>query len=190
MAGGRLIAVAALAITALAACDGPRAAAAQPTPRVAPMQPDLRAAMPAGWVPLPGLAHAASAAAVEVRGATVVAAAWGDAAAGCYLLALDVRGTERDKLDAVVQKLGWHLDAQAAMHAWTTPPGPVDPAEVTGRLTVGGLTGALRAVVSFDARSLPRAGLAACFYNDREPTGCEQACAALLPHLAVPPVMP
>jgi len=192
MAGDGLTAALAALGLAAAACDGAsRSAEAQPAAIAAgDVQPALRAAVPAGWIPLPAVARAADDAAKEIRGASFASAAWGDPAAGCYVLAADVRGARRDRLTVIVDKLGWHLDAQAVMHEWQTPAGQPDPAEVTARMTVGGLTGGLRAVFSFDARSLPRAGLAACFYNDREPIECEQACAALLPLVAAPPVTP
>jgi hypothetical protein len=186
MAGDRLIVAAAL----LAACDG---ASAQPTPApvaAADVQPAVRAALPSTWIELPDVARAAITAAAAVEGVTVASAAWGDPALGCYLLAIDLRGAGRDRLQVIVDRLGWHLDAQAAMHEWRPPAAQAEPADVTGRMTVGGLTGGFRGVVSVDARSLPRAGLAACFYNDREPGECEQACAALLPHVAAPPLIP
>jgi hypothetical protein len=187
MAGDRLI----VGLALLAACDG---ASAQPTPpapvAAADVQPALRKALPATWIELPEVARAATTAAAAVEGVALAAAAWGDPAFGCYVLALDLRGARRDRLQVVVDRLGWHLDAQAAMHEWKPPTAQAEPADVTGRMTVGGLTGAFRGVLSVDARSLPRAGLAACFYNDREPRECEQACAALLPHVAAPPLIP
>jgi hypothetical protein len=181
-----------IALIAIAACDASAQPAAAPPAVAAPtaIQPALAAALPAEWVPLPTVAAAATIGTAEVKGVTVDAAAWGDPAAGCYVLAVDVRGAHRDRLRAVVDRMGWHLDAQAVMHAWQVPATEVDPGEITGRLTVGSLTGAVRGLVSFDARGLPRAGLAACFYNDREPRACESACAQLLPQLQVPPVTP
>jgi hypothetical protein len=192
MAGHRLSLT---TLAALAACDATAQPAAQPAPPPAvaapsDIQPALAAAMPTEWVPLPTIAAAATAATADVAGVTVGAVAWGDPAAGCYVLAADVRGAHRDRLRTVLDRMGWHLDAQAVMHAWQVPATDVDPAELTGRLTVGSLTGAVRGLVSFDARALPRAGLAACFYNDREPKACEAACAQLLPQLQIPPVTP
>jgi hypothetical protein len=166
--------IAALALAT--ACDGASAGPPPPAPIAhADVQPALRAALPAGWIELPDVARAATTAAAEIEGVAFAAAAWGDPALGCYLLAVDLRGAHRDRVQVVVDKLGWHLDAQAAMHEWKPPAAQAEPTEVTARLTVGGLTGALRGVLSVDARSLPRAGLAACFYNDREPRECEQA---------------
>jgi hypothetical protein len=187
MAGHRLIALA-----ALAACEASAAQPAPPPAVAAPtaIQPALAAALPAEWVPLPAIAAAALTAAREVPGVTAGAAAWGDPAAGCYVLAADVHGAHRDRLRTVLDRMGWQLDAQAVMHAWQVPATDADPAELTGRLTVGGLTGSVRGLISFDARALPRAGLAACFYNDREPKACEAACAQLLPQLQIPPVTP
>jgi hypothetical protein len=194
MAGHRLSLAAPIALVALAApgCDTSAAQPAAPPALAAPtaIQPALAAALPADWVPLPTVAAAALAAAREVPGVSAGAAAWGDPAAGCYLLATELRGAHRDRLRAVLDRMGWHLDAQAVMHAWQVPATDVDPAELTGRLTVGGLTGAVRGLVSFDGRALPRAGLAACFYNPREPRACEAACAQLLPQLQIPPVTP
>ena len=180
-------------------CDGgapiAEAAALPPSPTAAPptpvdIQPALREALPTAWAPLPTIARAAAEAATAVDGVNVAAAAWGDPAAGCYLAVIDLRGTRRDVVRLVIEKLGWHLDAVAAMHAWRPPTAPVDPAVVTGELTVGSSTGSVRAVISSDARSLPRAGLAACFHNEREPAACQAVCARLLPQLQAPPVTP
>jgi hypothetical protein len=179
------------ALLVAAGCDGSPAAAAPPAvAEPAAIQPGLAAALPADWIALPTVADAARTAATEVRDVATRTAAWGDPAAGCYLLAVEVRGARRDRLRTVLDRLGWQLDAQAVMHAWQVPAVDVEPAELTGRLTVGGLTGAVRGLVSFDGRSLPRAGLAACFYNDRQPVDCEAACTLLLPQLQLPPVTP
>jgi len=180
----------AAALAGLGGCDG-GSPARPPAPSTPPLgQPALRAAIPASWASLPEVARSAEAAAHEAEGVAVAAAAWGDAAAGCYLVAMELRGARRDALRVVADKLGWHLDAQAAMHAWQVPERDLNPAEILGKLSVGSLSGGLRALIAFDTRALPRAGLAACFYNEREPATCAAACERLLPQVQVPPLAP
>jgi hypothetical protein len=150
------------------------------------MQPALRGAVPADWIPLPEVAAAARTASV-VRGTRSVVAAWGDPGDGCFLTAVEVYGHHRDRVRTAIDRLGTHLDAPAAVHAWQVPATDDIPAEVNARLTVGVTTGAVRAIFAMDARALPRAALAACFHNDREPAACEALCTRLLPLLQAPP---
>jgi hypothetical protein len=179
-------------IAIAAACNGGTIAEAPAPPAENPdrIQPALRAAVPADWTPLPDVASAARSAAVQIRGVSAAVVAWGDPGDGCFLVALDVRGNSRDRLRLVVERLGWHLDQQARMHAWQVPATESTPGEASGRLTVGAMVGSVRAIVDMDSHALPGAALAACFHNDREPDACEAICARLLPLLQAPPALP
>ena len=141
---GLLIAALGLA----SACRG--ANAASPPPAYAP----------AGWIELPAVAKAASAQ------PGLRAAAWGDPAAGCYLVIASATGAKEDAATAQA-----HLDGALA-HG--------DLAGLQGK-TKGWAVASGEDVVSTAA---------ACVYNDREPAACAAACDAVWAKLSGPPVIP
>jgi hypothetical protein len=142
---------------ALAAC-GPSLAAcgraeAVPPPAIQP---------PPGWQPLADVATAASEAA-KADGATVdSAAAWGETAMGCYVVTLAVHGAGSP--EAIGKEL-----AVAGVHDVAAGSDSVALA-----FDKAGYHGKLRAHVgdSID--------VVACYWNDREPEACANACAGML----------
>ena len=140
------------AIAALALACGCRGAAAGPPP------PSYA---PPGWIELPEIANAARGAAPGMR-----AAAWGDPAAGCYLVIASATGAKED--------------AAAAQAALDAELGRGDLAGLQGK-THGWSVASGEDVVSTAA---------ACVYNDREPAACAAACDAVWAKLSGPPVIP
>ena len=127
--------------------------------------------VPAGWVALPGVAAAAR----HAMPGDARAAAWGDPAAGCYLVAVAVPGKPGEGADAARGELTRALGL-----------GPAAGGRADGPIREAGLTGSARAwVVAAGARVVSSA--AACVYNDREPATCAAACAAIWSHLSSPP---
>ncbi len=137
-----------IAALAIAACRGAEAAQAPPS------------YAPAGWTPLPAVAKAASAQ------PGLRAAAWGDPAAGCYLVIASATGAKEDAAAAQAA-----LDGELA-HG--------DLAGLHGK-TKGWAVASGEDVVSTAA---------ACVYNDREPAACAAACDAVWAKLSGPPVIP
>ena len=135
---------------------------------------------PPGWQALPSLASAATDAAKH-SGITVDAAeAWGDTARGCYAGWIAFRGSG-GAIDVMADQLVRSLSAEPAL-------GGIAIRDVQ-KPQAGAKTGAL--VLAFDVaryRGRLRANLAsdgkiaalACFWNQREPAACEQACSALV----------
>jgi hypothetical protein len=140
-----------IAALALGACRGASAASSPPS------------YAPAGWIELPSVAKAARAQ------PGMRAAAWGDPAAGCYLVIASATGAKEDA--ATAQAL---LDGELA-HG--------DLAGVTG---LRGKTRGWSVASGDDVVSTA----AACVYNDREPAACAAACDAAWSKLSGPPVIP
>jgi hypothetical protein len=156
---GRLSAI---AIAAVAACRG---ASAAPAADLAALRAQL--AVPAGWIELPKVADAARAAGAELH-----AAAWGDPAAGCYLVLVSARGAKEDEAEA----------KDALGTALGVPGG-------SGAFAQAGLTGKVRGWAQAVGEDVVSTA-AACVYNEREPAACAASCDAVWAKLAGPPVIP
>jgi hypothetical protein len=135
---------------------------------------------PADWKPLPSLATAARDAAKHDRITVDGAEAWGETARGCYAAWVALRGGGGAP-DAMAEQLVRSLSAEPALVGLVVR----DVVKPAGGAASGVLS------LSFERalyRGKLRASLAkdgtiaalACFWNQREPVACEQACTALL----------
>ncbi|MCL4226772.1 MAG: hypothetical protein KJZ91_20100 [Myxococcales bacterium] len=200
MSHGRgLLALALLAATV--ACDAPAraqggapvAAADPPTPAPGdapvadPAPPPLT--LPAGWSPLPEVAEASHAAATRGAGDRPVRVrAWGDPGVGCFVAVVDLTGTRDEPLAAIGAELRATLGGMVDVEGWTYVEGPV--AEVSATFARPPQRGALRGRIVAAPAGVPRATIAACFYNEREPARCRLACDAALASLEAPRISP
>ncbi len=175
-------------ILALAACRG---AAASGEPHDAAVivtdEPRHGIDVPADWKELPTIGDAATETAIAILGkdAVVHTHAWGEPARGCYLTIVDATGVLRDTTRNFLTELQTALTAQVDVQEWSTSPDNEDTAEVNARFTAvaAGMTGRARVVMAVDRRKVPHAVAAACFYNDRQPAVCDNACVPLLAQL-------
>jgi hypothetical protein len=132
------------------------------------------AGTPASWRALPR----AAAAATRAMPGGARAQAWGDPAAGCYLVEVAAPGAPGEDAAAARGELAGALGL-----------GPATAGHVDGALHEGALTGSVRGwVVAAGDRVVSSA--AACVYNDREPAACAAACAAIWSHLSSAPELP
>ncbi|MCE9576735.1 MAG: hypothetical protein K8W52_26550 [Deltaproteobacteria bacterium] len=126
----------------------------------------LTLAVPAQWTPLPAVAHAAQAAA----GTAARAQAWGDPAAGCYLIAVAVDGKvdddPKDAAAALAEGVGVSLTGDPANGV----------AAIDGPIHAHGLTGRVRGFVTPRPSGALVSTAVACLGNDRDPSGCAKAC--------------
>jgi hypothetical protein len=161
-----------VAIAAVLASAGCRGAAAAPDVHGAAFTP------PAGWVALPRVAAAARAAMGAAHDPH--AAAWGDPAAGCYVVITSTRGDDEDR-----------GDARAALVAGLGLPGAGggNADRLDGELHVPGVTGKARAWATPVGDGVVSTA-AACVFNAREPIACAAACDAVWASLVAPPVIP
>jgi len=187
----RLIGVLALAGCTSAAADAPPPAAEA---IAAKDEPRHGIDVPAVWKELPTVAEAASGAALAIAAdAEVHAHAWGETARGCFLAIVALDGVRRDTMAGVVKTMQAAIDDGLEVQEWTSSPDAEDHAELQARFTGHGTRGQLRASLVLDARRIPHALAAACFYNDRQPSVCENACTPLLAQLQLlepPPATP
>jgi hypothetical protein len=180
-----------LAAAAAAACQG-ASADSPPAPQPA-WSPEPRHGIdvPADWKELPEVAATAVTAARGVLDdATVHAHAWGEPSRGCYLAVVELHGKRRDSIATLKKELQASVGEGVELTDWTTSPDAEDSSQVEARFTGKGLTGQLRVQLILDRQRIPHALAAACFYNDREPATCENACTpllAMLAPLAAPP---
>jgi hypothetical protein len=151
---------------------GCRGASAAPGTDLAALKSQL--AVPAGWIELPKVASAARAA-----GDGLHAAAWGDPAAGCYLVLVSATGRKEDE-----------AEAREAMGAALGQPGWGTAASGSGTFAQAGLTGKVRGWAQAGASDEVVSTAAACVYNEREPAACAASCDAVWAKLAGPPVIP
>ena len=170
---------------ALAGCQG---ASAESTPADLPAwspEPRHGIDLPAEWKELPEVSATAVTAARNVLGdAHVHAHAWGEPSRGCYLAVVELHGKRRDSIPGLKKELEAAVGEGVELTAWTTSPDAEDSSQIEARFTGKGMTGQLRAQLMLDRRQVPHALAAACFYNDREPATCENACTPLLAMLA------
>ena len=140
-----------------AACRG---AAAAPAP--------TELGVPASWIELPKVAAA-------MRAEKVSAAAWGDPAAGCYLVVASARGAKED--------------AEDARHALASGLGLPVGNPVDGEIEEAGLRGKVRGWSEPSGDDVVSTAMA-CVYNDRQPAACAAACDAVWAKATHPPVIP
>jgi len=174
------------ALVAAAACRGAEAQRGDEPP-TGP-EPGHGVDVPTGWTEQPAIAEAAVAAAKQALApdAAVHAHAWAEPARGCYLAIVEAHGTRREDLLKVIEQLQAGL-GDIELADWTTSPDAEDQAEINARFTttVGdapsvAMAGRIRVHLARDRQRFPHAVAAACFYNDRQPAACDDACAPLL----------
>jgi hypothetical protein len=165
---------------ALVAC---RAAAADPSagafapPAVAPPPIAPHVAAPPGWTALPAIAAAvATTAATDPAASSVAVDAWGEPAAGCYAIWLEIHGAAGDA-PALAERVLVGLTG-------LTLGALVQPTAAEGELAFTFVRppyrGRLRAQLG-----LGRIAATACFGNQREPLACDTACARVLQDVQV-----
>lgn len=174
-----------LAVAAAAGCKGASAeATAQEGPAWSP-EPRHGLDLPRDWEELPEVAESAVHAALEVLdGVGVHAHAWGEPSRGCYLAVVELHGKRRDTIAGLKKELEAALGDRVELASWTTSPDSEDTSEITARFTGEAVRGQLHAHLVLDGQRIPHALAAACFYNDRQPTACENTCTPLLAMLA------
>lgn len=157
-----------IAFALLAAC-APTADAA-PTSGLTP---------PAGWVALPQLATATTAAIAADHVALVGSEAWGDLARGCYAAWVAVRGR-----GAAADVMATQLLASVrndvtgiAIRDLVQPAAGTDHGTLSFAFDRATYHGRLRAELTTNQGSIVAL---ACFWNQREPTACAGACTSLL----------
>jgi len=184
----------ALAALVAAACTG---AEAQQAPLAgldrdagAATAPPTYVTIPAGWQVLPevGATGVAAARATVRSRATTRAQTWGDPGLGCFVTIVDVTGARPTQLAEVAEELRGVLAATLAVEDWSTGGGP--SIEVGGAISKGSMRGRVRARLVAEPSGVPHAAVAACFYNQREPARCQDACTRVLATLEAPKVMP
>lgn len=164
--------LAALAMLALAACSASDAApgSGSPPPGVNPPFAPPRAQLatpPAGWVPMPQLATAATGA---IGGST--ADAWGEPAMGCY--AAIVTFSAKGKAGGIAKALRTQVESAVKVSDVVEPAATAETGVLAFAFEKAPYRG--RARVSIDAGVTALA----CFWNDREPDACAAACTALI----------
>jgi len=168
-----------LTALALVAC---RAAAAEPSasedraggfvppPAAAPLAAP-HAAPPDGWTQLPAIARAVATAATEPAASSVEADAWGDPAAGCYAVWLELHGAAGDA-PALAERVLAGLTG-LTIGELAKPAGP--DGELAFAFARPPYRGRLRARLGHG-----QIAAAACFGNQREPAACDAICARVL----------
>lgn len=141
--------------------------------------------VPADWKELPDVAAASVTAARNLLdGVAAHGHAWGEPSRGCYLAVVELHGRRRDSIATLKKELQAAVGEGVELTSWTTSPDAEDSSEIEARFTGKDLTGQLRIQLILDRQRIPHAVAAACFYNDREPATCENACTPLLAMLA------
>lgn len=173
-----------LALLLLAACRGAAAAPGHDAAVRPADEPRHGIDVPSDWKELPTIGAAATAAARQVLGdgAEVHTHAWGEPSRGCYLAIVDATGVKADTTRNLEEQLQAALAGHVELTEWTAAPDNDTTAEINARFTAraSGMTGLARVVMALDKNKLPHAVAAACFYNDRAPALCDNACAPLL----------
>jgi len=174
-----------IAALAAAGCKGAAADRAAGDAGVWSPEPRHGIDVPAGWKELPEVAAAAvTAARSALEGVDVHGHAWGEPSRGCYLAIVELHGRRRDTIANLEKELAASLGEGTEITGWTTSPDAEDASEIDGRFRTATMTGQVHAYLVLDRRRIPHALAAACFYNDREPAVCENACTPLLAMLA------
>jgi hypothetical protein len=175
-----------LAAAVAAGCKG-ASADAPPADKAPAWSPEPRHGIdvPADWKELPEVAATAVTAARNVREDLLVHGhAWGEPSRGCYLAVVELHGKRRDTIPTLKKELEAAVGEGVEITAWTSSPDAEDSSQIEARFTGKGFTGQLRAQLILDRQRIGHALAAACFYNDREPAACENACTPLLAMLA------
>jgi len=193
-ASGHVLSATLIALAAIGCRGAAGESTAQGAPAIGGGEPKHGIDVPATWKELPAIAEAMRGGSRGVIGdAEVHAHAWGETARGCYLAVVAIDGNRRDSVAGVIKHLQAALDADLEIGEWTSTPDAEDHAEVGARFTGSGMTGQLRASIVLDGRRIPHTLTAACFYNDRQPGVCENACTpllAMMSPLEPPPATP
>jgi len=122
---------------------------------------------PAGWVPMPLLATAATG---VLRGAT--ADAWGEPAMGCYATIMTF--TAKGKAGAIGKALRAQVEAAVKISDVVEPAANAETGVLSFAFDKAPYRGRARVTIDTGVTAL------ACFWNDREPVACESACTALI----------
>ena len=135
---------------------------------------------PAGWQALPTLAKAASDAAKDAKIAIDRVEAWGETSRGCYAASFALRGSGGAP-DVMAEQLVTSLSADPAVFGILIRDVQKPPAGAkTGVLTLAFERGLYRGTLRASLASDGNIAALACFWNQREPAACEQACTTLL----------
>ncbi len=162
--------------------------------RGAEAQPALGAptyvAIPDGWRSLPEVAAAGAAAAGVIAGGRAIThlETWGDPGLGCFVTIVEVASTRAVEVAEIADQLRAALTTTLAIDDWAATAGP--NVEVSGTVARGRMRGRVRGRLIAAASGTVHATVAACFYNDREPARCQDACGRLLATLDAPKVTP
>lgn len=155
-------------IAALAACQASEA------------NPGSGITAPAGWQALPTVAKAAGAAA-KASGITVDGTeAWGETARGCYAMWIALHGGGRTP-DVMADQLVLSVKSEPALLGLLVHD-VVKPAAgaKSGVLTLGFERGVYRGMLRASLVADGHIAALACFWNQREPAACEEACKNLV----------
>lgn len=166
--------VAAALAAALVACSSSDAApgAGGTPPGVNPPFAAPRAQLatpPAGWVPMPQLATAATGVLAK---ANATADAWGEPAMGCY--AAIVTFAAKGKAGALAKALRKQVEAAVKVSDVVEPAANAETGVLALTFEKAPYRGRARVAIDAGVTAL------ACFWNDREPVACEAACTALI----------
>jgi hypothetical protein len=185
------------AIAGSAACRGALADNAVVADIDPAVEPRHGIDVPDDWRELPEVGSAAVAAARALLGedANVHAHAWGEPSRGCYLAVVEAFGARKDRIIDVAGELQNALGASLEVTEWTASPDAETASEIQARFTgmapaAHGMSGLFHVHLALDAEKFPHAVAAACFYNDRQPALCENACVPLLAMLVAPESSP
>lgn len=158
-------------IAALAACQASEAT---------PVSGGSGITAPAGWHALPAVAKAAGDAA-KASGITVDGTdAWGETSRGCYATWIALRGGGAAP-DAMADRLVLGIKSEPALlgvlvHDVVKPAAGAK----SGVLSFGFERGLYRGMLHASLVSNGHIAALACFWNQREPAACEEACKGLV----------
>jgi len=134
-------------------------------------------AAPIGWQPLPPLAAAAR----QAAGVTVLGSeAWADTTRGCYASWLAMRGAGAAP-DRLAEQLLKSITGEPTLAGVTVrdvvkPSAGADNGVLAFGFERGVYRGKVRAMLARDGKVVALA----CFWNQREPAACEQACTHMI----------
>jgi hypothetical protein len=134
---------------------------------------------PPGWRALPSLAQAATDAAKQAALTVDGAEAWGEPSRGCYAAWIAMRGTATAP-DLMAQQLVAGLSSEPALMGIVVRD-VVKPAAgaQSGVLSLSFERALYRGTLRATLASSGTISVLACFWNQREPAACSQACTKL-----------
>jgi hypothetical protein len=146
--------------------------------------------IPPGWIPLPAMSDAGTAAAADAaRTRPIAVRTFGEPSLGCFVTIVEITGTREEHAARVAETFRATLATTSQIDGWTFTDGPT--AELSATVVRGAMRGAVRGRLATDATSgVPHGAFAACFYNERDPARCQTACTGLLASLESPRVSP